>query len=431
MKKKATPKSRGGSPSKSQRAAAAASTKCVTAPVSKGFSASSSAPRYSSKSDGTIRIQRREFVRTMTNGAATDFVILDPSSQEPGLDLNPANALLFPWLAGIADRYERYRFHSISIELLPAQATSTAGRIYAAVDYDYDDAVPKTKSEVLAYRTAREGPVWDRLVMSMAPDQLHPDNLWKFVSSNAKRNFVEPRTSYCGYILIATEATANCKFDLWITYDVSLTCPEPQIQGQYATVTPPAVYTDLPIVPTIGDVDAGGGVFAQLIKDSFSVLASQLVQRVCGNGDIPKLINGTLFPGGNVIEPPTCYDLQGMGGKGTITWQAFMNRLGDTPNQLLAAMLPRIGYMVYDSKGSFIGYGSSGDTGTGSPGGAAPAVANGWAVANTPTRVVATSNVYSILATWATARFIAAYVMLAQSYNVNSPRFSSGYKLSY
>jgi len=428
MIKKTTPKK--STPKKGGPRVAAAAASVRAAPVSKGYSQSSSPPHYSGSSDGTIRIKKKEFVRTLTNGASTDFMITEPCANEPGLDLNPANVLLFPWLAGIADRYERYRFHSITIELLPAQATSTAGRLYAAVDYDYDDQVPKTKSEVLAYRTAREGPVWDRLVMSLDSGQLHPDNQWKYTSSNTRRNYVEPRTSYCGYILVALEATANCKFDLWISYDVSLTSPEPQVQGQYATIAAHAEYTTIP-QQNVGTTDFGNSVYGELIRDAVNAVGSALVQRVCNNGEVPRLVNG-LFPGTIYPADPThCYDIAGTGGKGTITWQAIFSVLGQTVNQLITTYLPRIGYLAYDSKGAFVGYSTDDTYNTGTPGGVIPNKDNAWATANIPARVTATSAINSILSAFPTARYIVPWLLLgATQSGANGARFTSGYKLT-
>jgi hypothetical protein len=204
------------------------------APVAYGTTLQSSRPRLTSR--GTYRVQHSEVVGGVTNGNTVGFSIAPGTLNIPGYDFNPAISLLFPWLSGIARNFERFRFHNLSFELVTSQPSTTPGRVYMAIDYDYDDSPSVTKAQLMANHSAVEGPVWQNLKLVADPKSLHRDQPFKYVSTISRPNFVEARTAYCGFLIIAFDCpqTANV-FDLKVSYDVEFENPVLETDTTYVS----------------------------------------------------------------------------------------------------------------------------------------------------------------------------------------------------
>ena len=65
--------------------------------------------------------------------------------------INPANPALFPWLSGICNSYETYKFLKLEFVYQGLCSTGTGGSVIMAVDYDPTDQSPLTKQDMLAY----------------------------------------------------------------------------------------------------------------------------------------------------------------------------------------------------------------------------------------------------------------------------------------
>jgi hypothetical protein len=302
--------------------------------------------------DGCIRISRREFVGTLHPTGAS-FEIVPDCFATPGLDFNPGLGTLFPWLSNIATNFERFKFHRLGFELLPAAPTNTEGRVYAAVDYDMDDAVAGSKAIMLANRTTVEGAVWDRLTLQCDASKLHQDLPWKYVSITGRDSGVEPRTSYCGFLMVAYESSAYSyvKHDLYVTYDVELSVP----QLEFATITD----TLRPVTPGDSEDDAfpldltGGTATARWVTNSTVPDRDPIPYRLSSMGGCPPSLDPI---SGRV--PPGAYDLRGVT-RGNLTFSTLMknpdNTTGKSPVDLLEGPCPVVDAGVYDSTGTLIG----------------------------------------------------------------------------
>jgi hypothetical protein len=72
----------------------------------------------------------------------SDISALNPSYACRGVFINPANASLFPWLSGIATKYDKYHFKRLIFRYKPALPTSEGGNVYMGVDYNTLDPAP-------------------------------------------------------------------------------------------------------------------------------------------------------------------------------------------------------------------------------------------------------------------------------------------------
>jgi hypothetical protein len=72
----------------------------------------------------------------------------------------PSNSSLFPWLGTLAPLFEKYRFRKLEFEFVPVCATTVAGQVGLAVEYDTYDPNPSTFQEFLANDNCVVGSVW-------------------------------------------------------------------------------------------------------------------------------------------------------------------------------------------------------------------------------------------------------------------------------
>lgn len=94
------------------------------------------------------RVQNDEFIGTVTSGtggvSAFNNVVFP---------VNPGNATTFPWLAGEAQQWEKYRFEYLEFYFehdVSAFATAgTTGKVIMSFDYDAADSPPTTKQQML------------------------------------------------------------------------------------------------------------------------------------------------------------------------------------------------------------------------------------------------------------------------------------------
>lgn len=215
-----------------------------------GMVMGSSLPSFNGKD--TVRIAHREAVSSLRAVTLGDFAMMPQVGQSPGWDIAPGNPVLFPWLSNIALNYEQYHFHRLTFTLISAQGANQAGRVYMAVDYDWDDEVATTFADMMNNRTAVEGPVWSTLSLSCDPQAMHEDKYFKY-TMNTVREAPEPRTTFCGFLMIATNVAINFTWDLIVEYDVEFRTPQGSGIRQYVSASSP-------MAPLITGTTTGGSL---------------------------------------------------------------------------------------------------------------------------------------------------------------------------
>ncbi len=354
--------------------------------------------QYLSNGDNVI-IKKREFVGSVTNGTTTGFALAGLSAVEPGYDLNPASAGMFPWLSGIACNFERFHFNSVKFTFIPAQATSVSGRFYAAIDYDYDDIPATSKQVLMSNRTAMESSVWQQVTLEADSRELHRDIPFKYVSLSGRNNFVEPRTAFCGYLMVAFDTpTANLSFDIWVEYSVVLSIPV-MLSGNLQDSTTNSVSVSTSNVTSA----VGTGFVAQ---PTLAALPAGPVKVVAGGTSSTPTFSIPF--GGSYFVPPFGYDFGESKSNG---WADFNYRFavtGAAPSALIAGNQLVPGWAAFDSIGNYLGINTATYLNN--------TKVYGTDVASTLTTVDATGiatlgNALSvILAKWPTMRYIVPYL---------------------
>jgi len=243
--------------------------------------------------------------------------------------------------------------------------------MYMAVDYDYDDPVATTKAQLMGNVTAVEGPMWAQLDLKLDPGVMHRDQPWKFVSAWNNTSYIEPRTSFCGFVMIASDTTTATVFDIVVDYEVELESPVVDfgpLQNAVSTDTPPTVASTTTAI--------GTGFVGQppIMKSSVPGPIKVVTPGVPG---IPVM--GVPF-GGASLPASWAIDLAGARGIGYLSEVVNGTVTGKTPAEVAGSTI-RIAHAFFDALGNHLGTDTGvGDTSsTGVPPGTDPAVAgNAW-----------------------------------------------------
>jgi len=292
-------------------------------------------------SSNKVVIRRRECVGSVVNNG-TGFNLTNLSRGIPGYDLNPANAILFPWLSTIAPSYERFRFNKVKVELVSGTPTSIAGRVYLAVDYDYDDQVADSKITMMNNASVAEGSVWQNVEVTCDPSALNRDLPYRYVSCTTRTLFPEGRTSFAGFIMVAYDTLVSVTHDLWVEYEVELVTPVLDVLDQVSVGVTAAA------APLVSDVVPAGTLALPLFCPGGSAGGINIVRS--GTPGVPPC---NFTSGGGNVYPNDIIDL-GNVHSGNLTVNAISKVTSDTPaNQLLANI--RLGLQVFDSFGNALG----------------------------------------------------------------------------
>jgi len=257
-------------------------------------------------------------------------------------------------LSTIACNFERFRFHDLSFRLIPSQASTTPGRYYAAIDYDYDDAVAVSKTSLMSNRTVQESVVWDELRMVADPKELHPDMRAKFVSTVTRTNFVEPRTAFCGYLMVAVDTTVgNLLFDLEVSYDVSLDLPVLEVGLSFDTVNATSSVNLSSITPT----QTGASSWGLTLSDKLKLPTGSFLRAV-ESASVGTLLPASFYGNSGFMLPPgaSFLDLsEAPRNRGTLSLVGGLSSTTVSPTNLLATYNLQPKFSIYDSLGYYLG----------------------------------------------------------------------------
>jgi len=178
------------------------------------------------KSDQTIIVRHREFVATVNSSQAF--------SVQQSFDINPGNNVLFPWLAGIAARFQEYKIRGMVYHYVPTSGSAVAstnaalGAVMLQTSYRASDTPPSSKVEMLNEYNSNESVPCDAFCHPIECDpKENPFNIQYVRTNNTATN--EDKLLYdLGTTHLAVQGcqtTGNPIGDLWVTYEVELKKP--------------------------------------------------------------------------------------------------------------------------------------------------------------------------------------------------------------
>lgn len=182
------------------------------------------------------------------------------------IPLNPALQGSFPWLSGVAQRYQEYAFKGVVFHYIPSSGAAVAstnaalGTVMIQTSYRASDSAPLDKVELLNEYCASESMPSESFIHPIECDpRENPFNIHYCRAVAPPPG--EPLMSYdLGKTFVATQGQQvddKVLGDLWVTYEVEL---------------------KKPVVRT--DVSSGGYYFAEFVPDSATDLFHTLESEV-------------------------------------------------------------------------------------------------------------------------------------------------------
>jgi len=160
------------------------------APVHRGVGFTrKSGPRVQTNS--TSCHVRNQTIIPFSRANATDTVTLST-------DVIAANATTFPFLSGIATRYDKVKWHKLNIRFVSALPTTSGGTVSMYFDNDRKDVGATTIGEAMQNNHCTTHPVWKEFRFNLTKQMLRSHEMFTTASgadataANAENSFAGP-----------------------------------------------------------------------------------------------------------------------------------------------------------------------------------------------------------------------------------------------
>lgn len=188
-----------------------------SAPVAKSTPFRAKQPRVAS-ANGRCNVAHVERIGTIAGSVA--FAVT-------AFAINPGLIATFPWLSGVAARYESYRFKRLRFWLRSKCSTAFVGDVSMAIDFDAADTPPTTSVQLENYDGAVNDMPWTDQWMDASALNLRKELVY-YVRTAALSSNLDIKTYDLGNLYVGTEGQANTSTVayLYADYEVELTTPQ-------------------------------------------------------------------------------------------------------------------------------------------------------------------------------------------------------------
>jgi hypothetical protein len=170
----------------------------------------------SAKQSGHNSMRYKESERIGTVLGSNEFKCSLAIVCQPGLENS------FPWLAGHANLYEKYKVHSLTYRYKNFKGTNAEGNILMNFDYDVTDPPPESAVEVSQSTVYRDGAPWRIMEMKVKTDGR------KLFTRPGEVPNTDPKTYDMGTLFISTEGTdEKLQGYLEVDYDIEFFDKQP------------------------------------------------------------------------------------------------------------------------------------------------------------------------------------------------------------
>ncbi len=141
--------------------------------------------------------------------------------------INPGQSATFPWLSGIANRFESYSFDELQFEFRTKTATTALGDVILAVDYDATDAAPSDSIQAEAYDESASGAPWQNVTHVCKKVNLKKLPMF-FVRGDTQPASTDLKMSDMGNLFVCTENQASAALVgyMYVSYSVRFFTPQ-------------------------------------------------------------------------------------------------------------------------------------------------------------------------------------------------------------
>lgn len=215
-------------------------------PISIGLKTVSAAPQFKQRNSDSVTVSHREFFHSVSTILGANF---DTHTINPGL------VDTFPWLSALAMSYESYRFLNLSFEYIPRCATTTAGSLMMAVDFDVSDPILTDYRQLYNFAGCVDTPLWNKSTLNVPVGQMRKLDQ-RFNRTGAALTNVDLKLYDLGTLYITTLGSVASAFigDVFVRYTVELITPQngPDLAGSLTAVGTGA--TPFPVSTIVGPV---------------------------------------------------------------------------------------------------------------------------------------------------------------------------------
>jgi len=229
-------------------------------------------------------LNRDEFVCNV-NGSAAFAVQKFP--------INPGLKGTFPWLAKIANAFEKYAYLSLEFYYIGRGSSADSGDVVLAVDLDPRDPAPTSGQQIEMYQGRVSTGVWTREpVRCVVSRQMIAERQRAVLYvRNAAISDTDIKTYDFGNFFVATNGCSNTNQigKVYVKYSIVLSIPNSQEDVGSGTWTPPKFIT----APT--------GISGHAETIATGVSQVQDLYKKFGNGTMPEIVNA-FGPAGQVVD---------------------------------------------------------------------------------------------------------------------------------
>lgn len=253
---------------------------------------------------GGVRISNTEYVSEIFGSVNFNAV---------AQTIQPGNAVLFPWLSGIAYLYESYTFEKLSFHFKTEKSASTNGTILMAVDYDVTDLAPINKQQIMTYSGAVRTQPWANTTLSCPVSDLQKIKT-RYVNTGIVLPNTDPKLYDVGKLFSCTQGCADTSplGELYVEYVISLRTPQydpavfASIGSNYSTgsvgITAARLLGTTPTLNVAGSgmsiqYDVNTGVFTFPIPGSYLCIYTVATTNTTGGGLNLTMSGGSTFSG--------------------------------------------------------------------------------------------------------------------------------------
>jgi len=194
-----------------------------SAPVAQGRTRRMQKPKLVSSANGNMFVVHREYIADVVAGTGAPSAFSSAT-----FPINPGSTTTFPWLSGIAPRFEKYHFKKLKFCFETEAATALGGSVILTVDYDATDNAPTSKVQAMAYKNAVRSPPWQECCHDSAAEDLSQQRQY-FVRTGALPANADPKLYDTGNLFFCSQnvATSGATLgELYVEYEIQLMTPQ-------------------------------------------------------------------------------------------------------------------------------------------------------------------------------------------------------------
>lgn len=148
--------------------------------------------------------------------------------------INPGLPECFPYLSEIAQKFQQYRFRSLTFEYVTSTATSTTGNVILSPEYNPKELPPETEQQATNTYGAVESVCWRNSKCSFSPAGMFPLGPRKMIRSCLIPSDLQAYDAGQLFVCVTGQTGNPLIGKLWVSYDVDLYIPQNSFVQDYS-----------------------------------------------------------------------------------------------------------------------------------------------------------------------------------------------------